>query len=146
MPTKTEPPKKNTLLKTLVVLIGLVFVGSLLRSKPAPQEVPKAQAVQTEKAEPVAEEKPKRDIFDTKVPAAPDGDAATVALQAIRVTRTPCESIQGAARRDDGTIFAGCEMGNYRSQNYKIFTERVNSELRINVMRCEAARLQGMKC
>lgn len=143
MPTKTEPPKKNTLLKILVVLIGLVFVGSLLKSKPEPKEAPKVAAAQVEQVE---KEEPKRDVFDTKVPAAPDGDAATVALQAIRVTRTPCESVQGAARRDDGTIFAGCEMGNYRSQNYKIFTERVNSELRINVMRCEAARLQGMKC
>ena len=146
MPTKTEPPKKNTLLKILVVLIGLVFVNSLLRSKPAPPEVPKTQAVQTEKVEPVAEEKSKRDIFDTRVPAAPDGDEVTVALQAIRATRTPCVNVEGAARRDDGSIFAACDMGDYRHQNYKIFTERVNSELRISVMTCKEAWLQGMKC
>ena len=144
--TKTEPPKKNTLLKVLIVIIGLYFVGSLLRSKPAPPEVPKAQAVQTETVEPVAAEKPKRDIFDTKVPAAPDGDEATVALQAIRVTRTPCESVAGARRRDNGTVFALCHMGDNRTQAYLVFTERVNSELRINVMTCRAAKLQGIPC
>lgn len=146
MPTKPEPPKKNTFLKILLVFILLWWVGSLMRSKPEPPAVPKVQAEQTEKAEAVAEAKPKGDIFDTKPPAAPAGDAATVALAAIRFTRTPCESLEGAARRDDGSIYAGCKMGGYSSESYKIFTERINSELRISVMTCRAARLQGLGC